>query len=263
LEWYPGLTGNQTTLHKGTERIWQALGAVFLAYGYRVPTSYTGAYACRQITSGGSWSFHSWPLAMDVNAKTNPYIDHRGTRTIRWGVETDMPAAMIREVEQITAGGVQAFTWGGRWNTLKDAMHFQVRVTLAELRKGVRSPRGFYEGGGSAPGDDDEMSLSNGDKGNAVRKHQQGLIAWNPKALPKYKDDADFGNETEAWVKNYQGAADLEQTGIIDGVTSALIISYTIAAGDGDGGPVKDHGHDVEASIAEDTRITVVIGAPR
>ncbi len=259
VEWYPGVVG---IAHRGTEQLWQALGAIFLAYNYLVPTSYTGDYNCRAITGGSSWSGHSWPVAKDVNAATNPYINHAGTRLIRWGIETDMPAAMIREIESITASGIQALAWGGRWRTVKDAMHFQIRVTLGEIAGGVQSPRGFYEGGGSAPGDD-EMSLALGDKGNAVGKHQEGLLAWNPDALPEFGADKDFGGETEEWVKLYQRAADLDQTGVIDGVTSALIISYTIEGDGGGDGPVKKHGHDVIASLAEDTRISVEIGDPR
>ncbi|MEA2001732.1 MAG: M15 family metallopeptidase [Actinomycetota bacterium] len=141
LEWYPG---RNDIIHRGTEPLWKALGAVFLAYDYKVPTSYTGSYNCRQVTGGSSWSGHAWPLAMDVNAKTNPYIRTPTGRPIRWGVETDMPAAMIREAEQITASGIRAFDWGGRWRTIKDAMHFQVRVTLDEIAGGVEAPRGFY-----------------------------------------------------------------------------------------------------------------------
>lgn len=255
-EWYPRLTRNQINVHDGTQRLWQALGAVMLAYNYQVPTSYVGAYSCRQITNGSSWSGHAWPVAMDVNAATNPFINHAGVRTIRWGIETDMPAAMIREIESITASGIQGFTWGGRWSTLKDAMHFQIRVTLDEIAGGVYAPRGFYEGGGIAPGDDDEMSLKKGDSGNAVRKHQNGLLAWNPKALPEFGADADFGQETEDWVKNYQEAADLDQTGIIDGVTSALIISYTIEGSEG----VGKHGHTATATVAEDTKVTLTEG---
>ncbi len=238
LEWYPGVT---TIVHRGTERIWQALGAVMVAYGYRVPTSYTGSYMCRNITGGSKWSGHAWPVAMDINAKTNPYIRTPTLRTIRWGVETDMPAAMVKEIESITASGIRAFGWGGRWRSIKDAMHYQVRVKVSEIAAGVKAPRGFYEGQG-----DDEMSLKRGDKGHAVTKHQKGLMAWNPKALPQFGADGDFGGETEAWVKKYQEAADLPQTGVIDGVTSALIISYTIDGGgdhDHPPTPLKDHSH--------------------
>lgn len=257
VDWYPGLTGNQRKCHRGTERIWKALGAIMLAYKYRVPTSYVGAYACRSITGGSSISRHSWPLAMDINAATNPYIRTPSMRTIRWGVETDMPAAMVKEIEAITANGIRCFQWGGRWRSVKDAMHWQVRVSMIEISGKIYAPRGFYGGGGDAPGDD-EMSLKLGDKGNAVRKHQQGLIAWDENALPKFKDDGDFGGETELWVNNYQRAADLDQTGVIDGVTSALIISYTISGG-GDG-TVGKHGHPATVKVTESTGVKVSIG---
>jgi hypothetical protein len=165
-----------------------------------------------------------------------------------------MPAAMIREIELITAAGIRCVTWGGRWRSIKDAMHFQIRTSPSEIEGGVYAPRGFYEGGGSPPiGDDDEMSLQNGDSGNAVGKHQEGLIAWNPDALPEFGADKDFGDETEDWVKLYQKAADLDQTGVIDGVTSALVISYTIG---GDDGTVGKHGHG--ATVTEGTKVTIL-----
>ncbi len=241
-EWYPGLTENQINVHDGTQRLWQALGAVMLAYNYVVPTSYVGAMACRPITGGTSWSRHSWPLAMDVNAATNPYIDHAGTRTIRWGIETDMPASMIREIESITAGGIQAFTWGGRWNTLKDAMHFQVRVTLQEIAKGVKAPRGFYEGGGSAPGGEELSQLRLGNTGNAVEKHQKALNVWNDKL--GLKTDGVFGEKTDTGTKQYQKAAEIEQNGVIDGVTSSMLMTYLT---DDEGGTGGKHSHVAEA----------------
>jgi hypothetical protein len=225
VEWYPGVVG---ICHRGTEKIWQALGAIFLAYGYTVPTSYTGDYKCRSITGGSKWSGHAWPVAKDVNAKTNPYINHRPLiRTIKWGIETDMPAAMIREIESITASGHQALGWGGRWRTVKDAMHFQLLVTLIEIAGGVESPRGFYQGpvhGG------DEIMLKRGDSGNAVRKHQEALNGWG--ANPAVKVDSDFGPATEAGVKQYQGAADLPQTGTVDGITSAMLMTYLTGGGE-------------------------------
>jgi len=248
LEWYPGVV---TIVHKGTEPLWLALGAIMLAYNYLVPTSYTGSYSCREITGGGSTSRHSWPIAFDINAKTNPYKRTPSLRKILWGVDTDMPAAMVREIELITADGIVAFTWGGRWRTVKDAMHYQIRVTLGEIAAGVYAPRGFYDGTNGG-----ELSqLKRGDEGNAVRKHQEGLIAWNPDALPEFGADADFGGETEAWVKNYQRAADLVQNGIIDGVTSALILSYL----EGGGAPAP-HKHDAVATVVEGTKVAVSVG---
>ncbi len=247
VEWYPG---RNDIIHRGTEPIWKALGAVMVAYNYRVPTSYTGSYNCRQVTGGSSWSGHAWPVAMDINAATNPYVNHAGIRTIRWGVETDMPAAMVREIESITASGIQAFRWGGRYRSIKDAMHYEIRVTLEEIAGGVHAPRGFY--GGDTPRDEDEMSLKRGDSGNAVRKHQSGLNTWNPDLALVL--DGDYGPATESAVKSYQGAADLDQTGVIDGVTSALIIAYTIPTSGG------RHSHPAEAVVTEGTKVAVTIG---
>lgn len=142
VEWYPGQKDRLLPEH---ELLYRALGAVFLAYGYQVRDADTGFYNNRPITGGTRPSPHAWPIADDVNWRTNPYVNHRPTiRAIRWGVETDMPAAMVREAELITASGIQAFRWGGRWRTIKDAMHWEVRVTPEEIAGGVSSPRGFY-----------------------------------------------------------------------------------------------------------------------
>ncbi len=242
-------------VHRGTEPIWLALGAIMLAYKYKVPTSYTGSYMCRAITGGSSWSGHAWPVAKDINAKTNPYVRTPTMRTIRWGIETDMPAAMVREIEAITANGIRALDWGGRWRTIKDAMHYQIRVTLGEIAGKVYAPRGFYDGGGSPPTNgDDEVSLKNGhtpSPSNAVVKYQRGLIGWTSDALPKFGADGDFGDETEEWVKKYQRAADLDQSGEIDGVTAPLLLSYLESA------PVKPAKHKHPAAVTEGTKVTI------
>ena len=234
--WHPGHT---TVVHAGTEPVWEALGDIMASYGYKVPTSYTGSYSCRGITGKRKkWSGHAWPVAVDINAATNPYIRTPSRRTIRWGVETDMPAVMIRDIEAITASGVRALAWGGRWRSIKDAMHFQLRVTLEEIAGGVSSPRGTT----SPTKGIEEMSLKQGDFGAAVKRHQEGLLRWNPDALPLAGADSNYGAETTQWVKAYQTAADLSSTGIIDGVTSALLVSYT-------GGAAAEHGHEATVTL--------------
>ena len=77
----------------------------------------------------------------------------------------------------------------------------------------------------------DEVTLRKGAKGKAVTMFQDGLLGWNPDALPQFGADGDFGNETETWVRNFQTAQDLEVSGAIDGVTAALILEYRV---DGD-----------------------------
>lgn len=246
LEWYPGQID---VVHKGTEEVWLAMGGIMLAYGYRPRDADTGFYSCRNVTGGSTPSKHSWPTAGDVNWRTNPYIKTPTLRKIRWGVDTDMPAAMVNEILQIKAGGEQALIWGGNWRTIKDAMHYEIRVSLGRIAQGITSPRASYRGA-------IDMTLKKGDKGAAVTLFQKALIAWEPQALPQFGADGDYGNETAAWVANYQKAAELNQTGEIDGVTAALLQRYTASPT----ASVPKHGHDV--AVKAGSKPTVTIGDP-
>ena len=70
---------------------------------------YAGCYAPRRIPGSGSLSLHAWGLAIDLNAAANPRLgDSRQDRRL------------VRAMED--AG----FTWGGRWPTVPDPMHFEL-----------------------------------------------------------------------------------------------------------------------------------------
>jgi hypothetical protein len=69
---------------------------------------FAGCYAPRRIPATGSLSLHALGLAVDVNARSNPY---------------DRPSRQDRRlVKTMERAG---FTWGGAWPTVKDAMHFE------------------------------------------------------------------------------------------------------------------------------------------
>ena len=109
----------------------KALNAVLIDWDYRTRRADTGAYNCRTITGGRSYSLHAYGIAVDLNWNTNPY-----GRTL----VTDMAIGMIEAIEGIrTAGGVQVWRWGGRYSNNKDAMHFEVVASPAELVRGIRS----------------------------------------------------------------------------------------------------------------------------
>jgi hypothetical protein len=109
----------------------KALNAVLIDWDYRTRRADTGAYNCRQITGGTNYSLHAYGIAVDLNWNTNPY-----GRTL----VTDMAIGMIEAIEGIrTAGGVQVWRWGGRYSNNKDAMHFEVVASPAELARGIRS----------------------------------------------------------------------------------------------------------------------------
>jgi len=76
-----------------------------------------------------------------------------------------------------------------------------------------------------------------GDSGNAVKKHQEALNAWNPDL--ELKLDGEFGALTDKATKQYQKAAQIDQNGVIDGVTSSMLMTYL--GGDGEGGGKHKH----------------------
>jgi hypothetical protein len=123
----------------------------------------------------------------------------------------------------------KAYTWrpfGGNPHT--DHAH----ISVGRGRDGQSTNPDLYDSEATwnfvALSKEKEQMLTRGSKGNAVALHQRALLAWKADALPQWGADADFGAETETAVKRYQKAADLEQTGNIDGLTSALLLRYLI-----------------------------------
>jgi hypothetical protein len=122
-----------------------------LAYhGYTIRTEDTDSYNCREITGGTGKSLHSYGIALDINWKTNPYLDHEGQRPPRFSnkptqeqraldvkhglADTDMTSTMIADALAIkTVQGLTVFEWGGNWQTVKDAMHFEIDLSPVEL----------------------------------------------------------------------------------------------------------------------------------
>jgi hypothetical protein len=73
------------------------------------PGDFAGCYAPRRIPGSGSLSLHAWGLAIDLNASRNPQ-----------GSEPRQDARLVRAFER------EGFTWGGRWPTVPDGMHFEL-----------------------------------------------------------------------------------------------------------------------------------------
>ena len=80
--------------------------------------------------------------------------------------------------------------------------------------------------GSKAGGDDDPVddSLRRGDSGPEVAAMQQLLLKWDPKCLPEYGADGDFGKETEDAVKAFQKAKGLPVTGVYDAATEKALM---------------------------------------
>ncbi|NPC97124.1 M15 family peptidase [Nocardioides sp. zg-DK7169] len=88
----------------------------------------TGAFVCRPITGGSSYSEHASGRAIDINPFQNPYV--RGDLVLPELATSYARRTPVRP-GMITADGpvVAAFArigwgWGGAWSSLKDYQHF-------------------------------------------------------------------------------------------------------------------------------------------
>jgi hypothetical protein len=107
----------------------KALDQCLKAWGYRPKVGETWGYNCRRITGGTGYSLHAYGIAVDINSRANPY----GPRLI-----TDMPGRMVAAIKGIkTKGGHRVWGWGGDYSRNKDAMHYEVVASPAELRMGI------------------------------------------------------------------------------------------------------------------------------
>jgi hypothetical protein len=110
------------------------LSSMFAKHGYLTRHGDTGAYNCRRITGGTGYSLHAFGTAIDVNWGTNPYM--KSGRLV-----TDMPTVMISEIQGLrTVNGKRVWEWGGGWAGPKDAMHFEIDCSPADLATGIVNP---------------------------------------------------------------------------------------------------------------------------
>ena len=72
------------------------------------PGDYAGCYAPRRIPGSGTLSLHAWGVAIDLNASRNPQ-----------GARPRQDRRLVRIMER------WGFSWGGRWPTVPDGMHFE------------------------------------------------------------------------------------------------------------------------------------------
>ncbi len=77
----------------------------------------------------------------------------------------------------------------------------------------------------------DEMAFRRNDTGFSITRMQQALLVWKPSSLPEFGADGDYGAESEAAVRDYQLAAQLDQVadtvlGVCDGNTYNQLLEY-------------------------------------
>jgi hypothetical protein len=107
----------------------KALDTCLKRWNYRPKEGQTWGYNCRRITGGTGYSLHAYGIAVDINSLANPYGPT---------LKTDMPPAMVAAIKSIkTKGGHRVWAWGGDYSRNKDAMHYEVVASPAELAQGI------------------------------------------------------------------------------------------------------------------------------
>lgn len=170
--------------------------------GYALRHGECWGFANRPIRGTQRPSNHSWGLAIDLNATTNPM-----QATLR----TDMPPWMV---ELWTS---RQFRWGGTYRQRKDAMHFEFMGTPAD------AARLIGEVGASPPVLDSQTTplpvLELGATGPEV-KHLQERLNGHGATL---KVDGTFGPLTDAAVRAFQERNALTVDGIVGPKTWAAL----------------------------------------
>jgi D-alanyl-D-alanine carboxypeptidase len=144
-----------------------------LRRGYKLVPGWCWGYACRPIRGTARASNHSWGLAVDLNAPTNP---------MKSPLTTDMPEWMVQLWKN------HGFVWGGDYTGRKDAMHFEFVGTPQDAR--LLAPK--HKTYGKIEEADVDAKQLRGDRLYACRVGK-GVVVTN-----------EFG-EIYAWNTSYHG----------------------------------------------------------
>lgn len=175
-------TGARMPVHRDIAELVGFLSQETIRRGYHIRKEDTWGYACRAIAGTSTPSNHSWGLAVDINAQSNPYT---------YSLVTDMPRWMYEMWE------AHGFRWGGRYSNKKDAMHYEFMGTptdAARITAGIKQAP-------TPPEEDDDMALQDGDDIKRWQKNLNYVITTQtPLAI-----DGNYGpttaGRTDGWRK--------------------------------------------------------------
>lgn len=205
VPWSPYGYDGSVLVQPDTLEAWLALDLQMRFHRYTFDEIAGGTYSCRKIAGTSVWSLHSYGLAYDINPSRNPS---------KKPLTTDLPAALRNDIASIETAksGRQVFMWGGIFAT-PDAMHFQIGATRAELAEGL-----------TYPNQGETMFTIKGDKSPTVTYWQLRILRIDPKALPKWGADGDYGDETVTAVKALVPGSDGLQIGPLE---AEMLSAYT------------------------------------
>jgi peptidoglycan hydrolase-like protein with peptidoglycan-binding domain len=177
----------------------------------------TGGYNPKMIEGTNVYSNHASGTAMDLRWNKHPMGQH--------GTFTPVQTAKIHTQLRFYEGVIR---WGGDYTGRIDEMHYEINKPpsdVARIVKKILAPKPI------APS---VHVVKKGDKGQEV-VHIQDFFR---RVFPAYrltvsvkrgeviKVDGDFGDQTEAWVKEFQGRTALKVDGEVGPRTLAKMRQY-------------------------------------
>ena len=220
--------GVRVSVHAQIETAVRALGLVMQSHGYGVRSGDTGAYNCRQITNGKGTSLHSHGIAIDVNWNTNPFRSDNK-------LVTDMPRSMVDDILAVrTVTGAQLWGWGGDYNSVKDAMHYEIVCAPRDVLAGIDWST-VKQPSLNAARPWEWPVVRRGDRGPAVEQLHRRLDV----AKPGTAGFGIFGPITEAAVREYQSTHGLTPDGVVGRQTWTAVLTDQPEVAPSDPGPVK------------------------
>lgn len=171
--------------------------------------SSSGGYVKRLMRgSKTKWSNHSWGLAVDFNAATNPM--QRRLRTDFVPAEVSALAASL------------GMSWGGNWPGRKDPMHFEFIGSRDDAARRVRNLTNTQPATTAT-----SSILKHGSTGPEVTALQTGLNRTFP-AYSRLAIDGDYGPTTTAAVREFQRRSGLVADGQVGPATAAKLAAFGI-----------------------------------
>ena len=215
----------------------------------------------------GRCSLHGGQGAIDIDPRLNPFIR---TSTFRWSDTAFTPEQIALIEGMLNTKGEQLWFWGGRWNSIKDYMHWEPNVDPGSTDVDWTTVPGETEGDNDMP----FLPLKDGDgldRGRPERREDvyllQSLLGFTGSDL-----DGFYGGDTATAVKPLTNPTGDGK--VVGGRTYAAIEQAALGGGgapvdvytkvESDGRFARKHGHPYapakhphNAEITETTKVVV------